>query len=120
MKREDGASSPAVAQREYELAETIAIGEKTAGRPAVVGQERSKGKSGASGVVRPSTAIGSIEGFSPARGRADTRSMIWPAAALAVLLLGFVVVYGSVLQARVETGIARALRNELSGETERA
>ena len=46
--------------------------------------------------------------------------MIWPAAALAVLLLGFVFVYGSVLQARVETGIARALRNESSGETERA
>jgi hypothetical protein len=28
--------------------------------------------------------------------------MIWPAAALAVLLLGFVVVYGSVLQSRVD------------------
>jgi len=29
--------------------------------------------------------------------------MIWPVAALAVLLLGFVVVYGSRLQARLET-----------------
>ena len=28
--------------------------------------------------------------------------MIWPVAALAVFLLGFVVVYGSVLQARLE------------------
>jgi hypothetical protein len=33
--------------------------------------------------------------------------MIWPAAALAVLFLGFLVVYGSVLQSRVE---ARAQR----------
>jgi hypothetical protein len=34
--------------------------------------------------------------------------MIWPVAALAVLLLGFVVVYGSRLQARIEavTGTA--------------
>ena len=30
--------------------------------------------------------------------------MIWPVAALAVVLLGFVVVYGSRLQARVEAG----------------
>jgi hypothetical protein len=30
--------------------------------------------------------------------------MIWPVAALAVFLLGFVVVYGSVLQARVAAG----------------
>lgn len=30
--------------------------------------------------------------------------MIWPVAALAVFLLGFVVVYGSVLQARLEAG----------------
>jgi len=29
--------------------------------------------------------------------------MIWPVAALAFLLLGFVVVYGSRLQARIET-----------------
>jgi hypothetical protein len=33
--------------------------------------------------------------------------MIWPVAALAVFLLGFVIVYGSVLQARVETGTGR-------------
>ena len=32
--------------------------------------------------------------------------MIWPGAALAVFLLGFVVVYGSVLQARTEAGMA--------------
>jgi hypothetical protein len=33
--------------------------------------------------------------------------MIWPVAALAVFLLGFVIVYGSVLQARVETRTGR-------------
>jgi hypothetical protein len=33
---------------------------------------------------------------------ADIARMIWPVAALAVFLLGFVVVYGSVLQARLE------------------
>jgi hypothetical protein len=32
--------------------------------------------------------------------------MIWPVAALAIFLLGFVVVYGSVLQARTEGGMA--------------
>jgi hypothetical protein len=34
---------------------------------------------------------------------ADTCRMIWPVAALAFLLLGFVVVYGSRLQARLES-----------------
>jgi hypothetical protein len=34
--------------------------------------------------------------------------MIWPVAALAVFLLGFMVVYGSVLQARVGAGPYRA------------
>ena len=33
--------------------------------------------------------------------------MVWPVAALAVFLLGFVVVYGSRLQARLETGAHR-------------
>ena len=32
--------------------------------------------------------------------------MIWPVAALAVFLLGFVVVYGSVLHARIEANFA--------------
>lgn len=36
-----------------------------------------------------------------AEARADDHPVIWPAAALAVLLLGFVVVYGSVLQSRL-------------------
>jgi hypothetical protein len=35
---------------------------------------------------------------------ADTTDMIWPVAALAILMLAFVVVYGSRLQARLETG----------------
>jgi hypothetical protein len=34
---------------------------------------------------------------------ADASPMIWPAAALAVFLLGFVVFYGSVLQSRLGT-----------------
>jgi len=33
---------------------------------------------------------------------ADEAPVIWPAAALAVLLLGFVVLYGSILQARLD------------------
>jgi hypothetical protein len=33
---------------------------------------------------------------------ADIRSVIWPVAALAAVFLGFVVVYGSVLQTRLE------------------
>jgi len=38
---------------------------------------------------------------------ADNRPMIWPVAALAVLVLGFVVVYGSLVQARLEVGQRR-------------
>jgi hypothetical protein len=34
---------------------------------------------------------------------ADETAMTWPVAALAVLLLGFVVAYGSVLQSRLGT-----------------
>lgn len=41
--------------------------------------------------------------------RADSPPMIWPVAALAVFLLAFVIVYGSVLQARVAgNGLHRA------------
>ena len=39
---------------------------------------------------------------------ADTARMIWPVAALAVFLLGFVIVYGSRLQTRLETLTAPA------------
>ena len=35
--------------------------------------------------------------------------MIWPVAALAGSLLGFVVVYGSIVQARLNAGSARRL-----------
>ena len=38
--------------------------------------------------------------------------MIWPVAALAVFLLGFVVVYGSRLQARLEAGVTGAARED--------
>ena len=38
--------------------------------------------------------------------------MVWPVAALAVFLLGFVVVYGSRLQARLETGATVAAHED--------
>ena len=38
--------------------------------------------------------------------------MIWPVAALAFFLLGFVVVYGSRLQARLETRATVAVHEE--------
>ena len=41
----------------------------------------------------------------------DTSRMIWPVAALAFLLLGFVVVYGSRLQARLE-GVTGAVHED--------
>ena len=41
-------------------------------------------------------------GINPDAVGADTCRMIWPVAALAFLLLGFVVVYGSRLQGRLE------------------
>jgi hypothetical protein len=34
--------------------------------------------------------------------RADVRSMYWPAAALAGLVLGFAIFYGSIVQSRLE------------------
>jgi hypothetical protein len=43
---------------------------------------------------------------------ADTDLMLWPVAALAVFLIGFVVVYSSVLQARTETGLATGRRED--------
>ena len=36
------------------------------------------------------------------RTRVDTCTMLWPVAALAVFVFGFVVVYGSVLQSRLD------------------
>ena len=47
-----------------------------------------------------------VEGMVRSPQHADTHPMLWPVAALAVFLLGFVVVYGSVLQARIESGLA--------------
>jgi len=44
--------------------------------------------------------------------------MIWPAAALAVFLLGFVVVYGSRLQARVEEAILTSVHDDPFGTSE--
>jgi hypothetical protein len=44
--------------------------------------------------------------------------MIWPVAALAVFVLGFVVVYGSALQARVEAGLASRAHEDSGVDTE--
>ena len=57
-------------------------------------------------------------GIPPLQLRADTRRMIWPVAALAVFLLGFVVVYGSVLQSRVEAGLTARGREDSGVDTE--
>ena len=44
--------------------------------------------------------------------------MIWPVAALAGVLLGFVVVYGSVLQSRVEAGFAGRVSDDSGVESD--
>jgi hypothetical protein len=36
------------------------------------------------------------------RAKVDTCTVLWPVAALAVFVFGFVVVYGSVLQSRLD------------------
>jgi hypothetical protein len=46
--------------------------------------------------------------------------MIWPVAALAVFLLGFAVVYGSVLQARIESGLATGGAEDALTDTDAA
>jgi lipopolysaccharide export LptBFGC system permease protein LptF len=49
----------------------------------------------------------------------DRCDMIWPVAALAVLVLGFVVVYGSLVQSRLEIGRdrndSRQARRDIAG-----
>jgi hypothetical protein len=54
-------------------------------------------------------------GINPGSLGADTSRMIWPVAALAFLLLGFVVVYGSRLQARLEAVGVTGATHEDSG-----
>jgi hypothetical protein len=49
-----------------------------------------------------------VTGMSVERVRVDRSDMIWPVAALAVLVLGFVVVYGSLVQARLEVSQDRS------------
>ena len=58
-------------------------------------------------IFAETAAGGPIEGLTPGARSADTNRMIWPVAALAVFLLGFVIVYGSVLQSRIGTGTGR-------------
>jgi hypothetical protein len=40
--------------------------------------------------------------------------MLWPVAALAVLMCSFAIVYGSVVQSRVKAGLERAARDSLA------
>jgi uncharacterized membrane protein (DUF4010 family) len=51
-------------------------------------------------------------GIACRRRRADKQRMIWPVAALAIFLLGFVVVYGSVLQGRIAAGVATRVHED--------
>jgi hypothetical protein len=46
--------------------------------------------------------------------------MIWPVAALAFFLLGFVIVYGSLLQSRSEPGRSGAVREPTARGSEDA
>jgi hypothetical protein len=46
--------------------------------------------------------------------------MLWPVAALAVFLLGFVVAYGSMLQARIESGLATSGPEDALTDTDAA
>jgi peptidoglycan/LPS O-acetylase OafA/YrhL len=49
-------------------------------------------------------APGLVTGIAVAGAPVDNRTMIWPVAALAVFVLGFIVVYGSLLQSRLKAG----------------
>jgi hypothetical protein len=46
--------------------------------------------------------------MSRARSEVDGCNMIWPVAALAVFVLGFLVVYGSLVQSRLDVGRNRS------------
>ena len=51
-------------------------------------------------VIAPGLVVGiAVDGEA-----VDNRTMIWPVAALAVFVLGFIVVYGSLLQSRLKAG----------------
>lgn len=43
--------------------------------------------------------------------------MIWPVAALAVLMCTFAIVYGSLVQSRVKAGLEGAAQDPLTGAT---
>ena len=57
-------------------------------------------------------------GINPEALGADTSRMIWPVAALAFLLLGFVVVYGSRLQSRLEAGLTASGQSDSGVDTD--
>ena len=70
--------------------------------------ERQEGQAAHRRIFVETAVNGSIEGYTPTARAVDMSRMIWPVAALAVFLLGFVVVYGSVLQARIGAETGRA------------
>ena len=67
----------------------------------------------------PGTRLRLVAGMSREAGGVDRCDMIWPVAALAVLVLGFVVVYGSLVQSRLEIGRerndSRQARRDIAG-----
>jgi lipopolysaccharide export LptBFGC system permease protein LptF len=59
-----------------------------------------------------------VRGIGLERVGADRASMIWPVAALAVFLLAFVIVYGTVLQSRVESALRGRMHEDSGVETD--
>jgi len=96
------------AERELTRPADLLVGQQAAGRPASNDDDRDDGEAAHHAHLRRSTGRRFDRGIRSASQSADTARMIWPVAALAVFLLGFVIVYGSRLQTRLETLTAPA------------
>jgi hypothetical protein len=59
-----------------------------------------------------------VSGIGAPADPADDDRVIWPVAVLAVLLLGFVVVYGSTLQSRLEARSPRRAADDAAADSE--
>jgi hypothetical protein len=90
-------------EQELTAVTDVLIDDEPAERPCGDGEERHEGKPAAHMRIFVDRAAAVRSRDESTRRRADITRMIWPVAALAVFLLGFVVVYGSRLQARLET-----------------
>jgi len=95
-----------------------AVEHENGGNPDADGDERDEREAAHRSYLRGPIGMRFDGGIVPLQPRADTRRMIWPVAALAVFLLGFVVVYGSVLQSRVEAGLTTRGREDSGVDTE--